>query len=170
MRANRVLGMVWCLVFLLAVRLGAQVEPVLLSHACFDSLPYGSPHLCTAVLRWRSLDPLDTLRSRIETALAHDNVHADMRRVRKKEIAFAVDSHSPRGCCRHPFDSDSIGASTRLRFDVSTETKATLATLVIEGRARIYEGSSKYPLMLVLCYLAHYTAAMGIALPQNKDD
>ena len=167
MRAVRVLGVG----VLLAGRLSAQTEPILLSAACFDSLPYGSTHSCTAVLQWRSVETLDTLRTRIEAALLHDSAHADVRQIRKKAIAFAVDSHSPKGCCRHPFDTvDSVGALARLRFDASKERKATLATLAVEGRARIFEGGSKYPLMLVLCYLAHYTTALGISLPQNEGD
>jgi hypothetical protein len=171
MTANRALGTVCTLGFLLTGRLDAQVEPLLLSQACFDSLPYGSTHLCTGVLQWRSVESLDTLRTRIEAALVHDSAHADMRQIRKKAIAFAVEPHSPKGCCRHPFDTvDSVGALARLRFDASKGHKGTLAALAVEGRARIYEGGSKYPLMLVLCYLAHYTAALGVSLPQNQGD
>lgn len=168
MKSSCLRGLVSCLALLLAGRLAAQVEPISLSDACFDSLPYGSFHRCTAVLQWRSVEPLDTLRTRMEAALVHDSADPDMRRIDKKEIVFALDSHSPKGCCRHPFDTlDSVGATARLRFDAHKEHKTTRSTLAVEGRARIYEGGSKYPLMLVLCYLAHYTAAFGISPSQN---
>jgi hypothetical protein len=167
-RAAGILRCVCLLLFLQVPRLNAQVQPLLLSDSCFDSLPHGAVHRCTAMLEWRSAESLDTLRVRLESAVLHDSARIALRHVGKTSLVFALDSQPPKGCCRHPFDGDSIGGAARLRFDASKQHKATVATLAVEGRARIYQGGPKYPLMLVLCYLAHYTAALGVSLPKDE--
>jgi hypothetical protein len=157
------------LLFLCPPELDAQVEPVLLSSACFDSLPYGAIHHCTAILEWRSAEPLDTLRARLQSALVHDSAAIALRHLGKTSLVFAIDAQPPKGCCRHGFEADSIEALARLRFDAGRKRSATVATLAIEGRGRIYQGGSRHPLLLVLCYMAHYSAALGVSPPQKDD-
>jgi hypothetical protein len=168
MRVGSLMSRVWGLLFLIAAELGAQVEPVLLSNTCFDSLPYGSHHICTAVLQWRSADPVDTLLARVEAATSQDSASPSVRRVRRDDLVFAVDSHRPDGCCRESFGAvDSLEATSRLRFEVHKDHNSTLARLVIEGSSRTYEGERK-PLHLVLCYLAHYSTALGVSTPEKE--
>jgi hypothetical protein len=163
----------WVLVGVLLLlpsrRISAQTEPVLLSSACFDSLPYGVKHTCQAFVRWRAGDSLDSLRVRLEAATRADSALPSNSKQRKKDLLVTTAPRRPVGCCRHPFAAvDSLNPEAAVSLVARTTGKETEAILEVVASALTYEGATRSPLGLTLCYIAHYSVALGLPAPPES--
>jgi len=149
---------------LLAVApLQSQTDPILLSSACFDSLPFAQGHTCKALLHWQTERVQDSLIAGLAATLSDDSVTPAVQAADDNGRVAVVAARQPGGCCGVPFTGlDSLMPTRSLRLSTQPLEQGTEATMYIEATVRTVPGHNNGPLKLAMCYLLHVLPGLGV--------
>jgi hypothetical protein len=143
---------------------------LLISPACFDSLPYGLEHACVVRYPNTTKASLGALYTSVATLVVADSLLIARRDSADSAVAILVDPQVPHGpCARSSGGSNWISPTIAVRFVATRRGKKQADFLVsVRGAAVSTEGNVTGGMSLALCYLAIYAFPLD-SLPAPND-